>query len=342
MFQPSSSSAFITFVCDILQQIQIEELLVETYCHITELLEPEQSDLFYHLLEAAKFVTKLQITCYRYIFPAFAELHNKLEYVEFLDYSGSIETFNSLPHYPSRIRLNFGVDYDSSVLENLTKKADDSLSFLFLDHCIPIEDLEQFLQTAKFKKGCEIYCVLQNSEGKRIHIFMTFISDEQGFEIETFPRRCSLIIANQKYDVEKKRILSLLVVESIYDYYYDCKYASWGVPFYVIMKTQPTERLFLDCIVDDTFECLYEEKNYVLQNVEENDWIKIIFNEDDAYVHYSHQMLESNFPRNDYLSAQERLEDINNILGSKITTIKAEMLSETIENLENGRICVSM
>uniref|UniRef100_A0AC34QPN0 Uncharacterized protein n=1 Tax=Panagrolaimus sp. JU765 TaxID=591449 RepID=A0AC34QPN0_9BILA len=250
--------------------------------------------------------------------------------------------FNSLSHYPSKMRLYFGTDYDSSLLEDITKKTENKpLTSLFLDKCIPVDDLQQFLQTTKFANGCEICCKVQNSEEETICIFLTFIDDEQSFEIETFLKESSLLVADQKHDGENKRILTLSVVEKEdVDYYYDDR--SWSFPFKVTMKTQPNEPLFSDCLTKDAYK--YEngpkEKDYVLENVEENDWIKINFDEDNAYIHYSHQMLESNFPRNDYSSAQERLGDINNILGCKITTIKPEMLCETIENLENGRIRV--
>uniref|UniRef100_A0AC34RDY4 F-box domain-containing protein n=1 Tax=Panagrolaimus sp. JU765 TaxID=591449 RepID=A0AC34RDY4_9BILA len=287
LLQSSFSPALVTFICQYLQQFQIEELKVEKECHIMELIESEQCDFFYHLFEALKFVTKLQIRLYYYMLPAFAKLYNKLEYVEFLDFRGSIEIFNSLPHYPSRIRLNFGTNYESSVLENITKKTvNNPLSSLFFDSCIPMKDLEQFLQTTKFKNGCEIYCEVENSEGKMIDVFMTFIDDEHGFEIETFPIASALVVADQKYHGNKKKMLSLLVVECCYNNY---KCAVPGISFYVTKKTQPTEPLIYDYITDDSLGT-YEEQKYVLENVEENDWIRIIFDEDNAYVHYSHQI----------------------------------------------------
>uniref|UniRef100_A0AC34QM73 F-box domain-containing protein n=1 Tax=Panagrolaimus sp. JU765 TaxID=591449 RepID=A0AC34QM73_9BILA len=328
---------FFTSICQILQQIQAENLIVGALVidEAQQLLE--LSDLFYYLFEATKFITELYIH-HSTILQEFTELYNKLEHVEFMYFSHSSEMFNSLSHYPSRMRLNFEEHYDSSILENITKKTENNpLTLLRFDDSIPVEDLQRFLQTTKFKNDCEIYCKSQNPKGETIHIFLTFMDDEQGFEIETFPTESSLINANQKFDGKKKRMLTLSVVEQkTFGWYYDDP--SWSVPFNVTMKTQPTEPLIDDCLTDDSFESGSKEKDYVLENVEENNWIKINFDDDNAYVHYSNQMLESNFPRNDYLSALERLGDINNVLGCKITTIKPEMLCETIENLENGRI----
>uniref|UniRef100_A0AC34RKU3 Uncharacterized protein n=1 Tax=Panagrolaimus sp. JU765 TaxID=591449 RepID=A0AC34RKU3_9BILA len=224
-------------------------------------------------------------------------------------------------------------------LENITRKTvDNPLSSLFLDEYISVDDLQQFLQKTKFQNGCEIYCIVRNSVYEMIHLFLNFIDDEQGFEIETFPANSSLLVANQKYDGKKKRMLTLSVVETQYVGWPDDD-PPWRFPFNVTMKTQPNVPLFADCLTVDSFES--ESKYFVLENVAENDWIKINFYEDNVNVHYSHQILESNFPRNDYSSAQGRLGDINNVLGCKITTIKAEMLSETIENLVNGRVRVS-
>uniref|UniRef100_A0AC34Q075 F-box domain-containing protein n=1 Tax=Panagrolaimus sp. JU765 TaxID=591449 RepID=A0AC34Q075_9BILA len=322
VFQSSPTPEFVTNICHILQQTQAEKLRV-----VTTSFDVGDSGFFHHLFEASKFVTELKIY-HHGLLPEFTEFYNKLEHLEFLEFGGSIDMFNSLSHYPSRIRLNTLPDYDSNLLENITKKT-KLLSSLFVKRCIPVEKLQQFLQTGKFKNGCEIYCEVENSEGKKIHIFLTFIDDEQGFEIETFPIECLLMIADQ--NLHQNDFLSP----------YNYKSAVPGILFDVNKKTQPTEPLIYDYITDDSLGT-YEEEEYILENVEENDWIKINFDDDNVYVHYSHQMLVANFPRNDYSSALERLGDINNVLGCKIKTIKAEMLSETIQNLENGRICVSM
>uniref|UniRef100_A0AC34RHD2 F-box domain-containing protein n=1 Tax=Panagrolaimus sp. JU765 TaxID=591449 RepID=A0AC34RHD2_9BILA len=321
---------FFTSICQILQQIQILELQVVLYSTVLGKDEAQQSDLFYNLFEATKFASKLDI-CHSTFLHEFAELYNKLKHVEIMDFRGLTEMFNSLSHYPSRMRLSFGTRYDPRVCENITKKTvNNPLSSLFLDNCIPVEDLQQFLQRTKFQNVCEIYCKVENSEDEKNHIFLTFIDDEQGFEIETFPTESSLIVADQKYHGKEKRILTLSVVEK--KHYDEFNEPPWSFPFTVTMKAQPTKPLLADWLTDDSFEHLSNEKDYVLENVEENDWIKINFDKDNAYVHYLCQMLESNFPRNDYSSAVERLGEINNVLGCKITTIKAEMLSETIEN----------
>uniref|UniRef100_A0AC34RD01 Uncharacterized protein n=1 Tax=Panagrolaimus sp. JU765 TaxID=591449 RepID=A0AC34RD01_9BILA len=272
----------------------------------------------------------------------FTEFYNKLEHVEFLDYSGSIEMFNSLSHYPSRNDLGFGTNYDSSILENITRKTvNKPLSSLYLYACIPVEDLQQFLQKTKFKNGCEIYCEVENSEGKTIHMFVTSIDDEQGFEIETFPEKSSLIVADQKYDGKEKRILTLSLIElstdceSLHDPELSSQDSESGdIPFNVTMKTQPTLPVFSDDLVDG-------EQDFVLENIKENDWIKInIISQDNFHVRYSHQMLESNFPKNEFATAQERLTIINATLGCRISIIKVEELIGTIQNLENGRIPV--
>uniref|UniRef100_A0AC34REB8 F-box domain-containing protein n=1 Tax=Panagrolaimus sp. JU765 TaxID=591449 RepID=A0AC34REB8_9BILA len=273
-----------------------------------------------------KFVTNLKIYHHGF-FPEFTEFYNKLEHLEFLDYFGSIEMFNSLSHLPSKIKVNILPDYDSSLLENITKKTENNpLSSLYLDDCIPVEDLQQFLQATKFKNGFEIHFEVQCSEFKVIHIFMNFIDDEQGFEIETFPKGSSLIVAIQKYDGKEKRILSLSVMEllTVYDPLNDAE--PWRVPFNVTMKTQPTLPIFCDYLVDG-------EQDYVMENIKENDWIKI---NTDANVRYSNKMLESNFPRKEFATAQERLTFINDTLGCRISIIKVEELAETVQNLENG------
>uniref|UniRef100_A0AC34RGM4 F-box domain-containing protein n=1 Tax=Panagrolaimus sp. JU765 TaxID=591449 RepID=A0AC34RGM4_9BILA len=144
----SPSPEFFTNICQILQQIQVEELIVTTL--LMDIDEAQQYNLFYPLFEATKFVTKLNLHFYDYLHE-FAELYNKLEHVELMDYSNSIEEFNDLLHYPSKMRLSFEEDYDSSVLENITRKTvNNPLSSLFLDNCIPVEDLQRFLQVIFF------------------------------------------------------------------------------------------------------------------------------------------------------------------------------------------------
>uniref|UniRef100_A0AC34Q9C6 Uncharacterized protein n=2 Tax=Panagrolaimus sp. JU765 TaxID=591449 RepID=A0AC34Q9C6_9BILA len=77
------------------------------------------------------------------------------------------------------------------------------------------------------------------------------------------------------------------------------------------------------------------EQDFVLENIKENDWIKI---NTDANVRYSNKMLEANFPRNEFASAKERVTFINATLGCRISIIKAKELIDTIQKLENGRI----
>uniref|UniRef100_A0AC34PWF2 F-box domain-containing protein n=1 Tax=Panagrolaimus sp. JU765 TaxID=591449 RepID=A0AC34PWF2_9BILA len=182
----------------ILQQFQVEKLIMSTNSLYAK--ETQCSELFHRLFEASKFVTELEF-CHYSFFPEFTAFYNKFEHLDFLDFSGTIEMFNSLSHLPSKIKVYIVSHYDPSLLENITKKTTNNpLSSLFIDDCIPVADLQRFLQATKLKNGCEIYFKVRNSKGKRIHVFMTFIDDEHGFEIETFPEESSLIVADQKYD----------------------------------------------------------------------------------------------------------------------------------------------
>uniref|UniRef100_A0AC34RS02 F-box domain-containing protein n=2 Tax=Panagrolaimus sp. JU765 TaxID=591449 RepID=A0AC34RS02_9BILA len=313
-----------TNICQILQQIQAENLIMITNSLNVE--DTQNSGLFHHLFEASKFVTALRIL-HDGLFPEFTAFYNKLEHLEFMIFRGSIEMFNSLSHYPSK--MDILADYDSSLLENITKKTvNNSLSSLYFCKCIPVEDLQQFLQATKFKNGCEIHFEVQNSEFEEIHIFMTFIDDEHGFEIETFPRGSSLIVADQNCDVKEERILTLSTAELSFHSESSQDSESRGIPFNVTTKTQPILPVFSDFFYGEDFF-----QDYVLENIKENDWIKI---NTDAHVHYSNKMLESNFPRNEFATAQERLTSINATLGCRISIIKAEELIDTIQKLKEG------
>uniref|UniRef100_A0AC34QCJ7 Uncharacterized protein n=1 Tax=Panagrolaimus sp. JU765 TaxID=591449 RepID=A0AC34QCJ7_9BILA len=190
-----------------------------------------------------------------------------------------------------------------------------------------MKDLQQFLQTTKFEKGCEIHSKVQNSEGKKMHIFMTFIDDEHGFEIEIFSTGSLPIIADQKYDGKEKRILNLSVMELLTHFKPLNDAYPWRVPFNVTMKTQPIEPIFSDYLED-------VDEDYVLENIKENDWIKInIIPQNIVNVRYSNKI-------NEFATAQERVTFINATLGCQMSIIKAEKLTDTIQNHENGRIPV--
>uniref|UniRef100_A0AC34RHA5 Uncharacterized protein n=1 Tax=Panagrolaimus sp. JU765 TaxID=591449 RepID=A0AC34RHA5_9BILA len=92
------------------------------------------------------------------------------------------------------------------------------------------------------------------------------------------------------------------------------------IPFTVVTSSSPKTPIFSSELTG--------EIRFTLENIDKNDWVRFNF-EGDLRVCYD--VLADGFPRNEYKNSQERIEKINEVLGTKIAIINLEMLNEMIQ-----------
>uniref|UniRef100_A0AC34QMY1 Uncharacterized protein n=1 Tax=Panagrolaimus sp. JU765 TaxID=591449 RepID=A0AC34QMY1_9BILA len=235
----------------------------------------------------------------------------------------------NLPHFPPEIKYEsrgFKDGTGSFLTITAEKSQHQPIKRLFIEDFVELEDLQTFLQRAKFMKDAEIYCPIMLGTG-RLRIFITFVDDDL-FEIEIFSSKMTVI---NLLDVRNKCTLFFQI------HFLRNRYGrSLNERFNLTTASSPTQSVFSDIFNISAISKTYCE----VKNIEQNEWIKINFNTTNPrlFTHYSSQVLKNWFPRKENETPLERINKINNILGCKITLMKPKMLKETIdkfwENIE--------
>lgn len=173
-------------------------------------------------------------------------------------------------------------------------------------------------QTGTFLDECDIYFRTQTPQGLMIHLYLTYVQDEDSFEVESFPIGLPKMTIDEKCD-GTNRILILT------------NDLPWNIPFNITSASNPNQSLFFGLSTSNIHKI-------TLENVEPNDWIKINPRmPESCFVHYPNQVLKKYFPRKGFTSANERVKIINDALGCQIVVIKAEKLTEALSIVQSGR-----
>uniref|UniRef100_A0AC34Q184 Uncharacterized protein n=1 Tax=Panagrolaimus sp. JU765 TaxID=591449 RepID=A0AC34Q184_9BILA len=230
----------------------------------------------------------------------------------------------NLPHFPPEIEFDsYGfANGCSSFLKIMTKKSQHQpIKRLYIEDFVELEDLQTFLQTAKFMKDAEIYCQIM-IEDDELRIFITFV-DGDSFEIEVFSSSKMALI--YLLDVKNKYTLSFRV--------YDSKNRHNG---FIVPTNERFNLTTASCPTQSIFSGIFTpfKRDYVVENIVENEWIKINFESTNPrlFTHYSSQLLKNWFPRNENETPLERINKINDILGCKKTLVEPKLLKDTIDN----------
>uniref|UniRef100_A0AC34QMI3 Uncharacterized protein n=1 Tax=Panagrolaimus sp. JU765 TaxID=591449 RepID=A0AC34QMI3_9BILA len=148
---------------------------------------------------------------------------------------------------------------------------------------------------------------------------MTYV-DRNLFEIEMFEFGFASFIVDQVMIKNNKRVLEVKLMNMD------------EFPF------DPTDERFTVTSASSSGQIIFSytftdsKPGSIIENIDENDWIKINFEKTKFCVHYSNQLLNAWFPRKEYETPLERINKIKSILDCKIELIEPEMLVNTIEN----------
>uniref|UniRef100_A0AC34Q6L4 Uncharacterized protein n=1 Tax=Panagrolaimus sp. JU765 TaxID=591449 RepID=A0AC34Q6L4_9BILA len=149
---------------------------------------------------------------------------------------------------------------------------------------------------------------------------MTCIDNQ--IEVEAFLNSTSILYVKQKFVKPRKRIIHFYVL------------GEWNnfMELNVTTKSNPNQPIYLDKEPIQLTEC-----SFVLDDIDPDDWIKVNLTSDGypCVARYSNEFLEQHFPRNEYETAEKRLEVINDVFGSNIISIKPQMLEETMTKLNS-------
>uniref|UniRef100_A0AC34QF12 Uncharacterized protein n=1 Tax=Panagrolaimus sp. JU765 TaxID=591449 RepID=A0AC34QF12_9BILA len=282
---------------DILPQIQIEKLFIIALPFSNE-FSAQRLQFLQLLFEASKFATSLNFYMLEPLENDIIDFYRKFRNLK------EVGTFVKLPHYPSKIWLpSFMDNYVSNgLLEHIAEQSRFNLiSFLQTDINVPIIDFLQFIQSVKCQDGAKFDILVVRPNGEKVRIYLTFIADQNSFEMQAFDENLPRVEINQEsYGVDGKTIR--------------IKFADWSkmkgknISFEIIVASRPNEPVFYG-----KFPRSYDAFSFT--KVKPNEWIKIkrqFPSSDKLLFQYSQKMLEENFPRNEFASIQERYKAMKN------------------------------
>uniref|UniRef100_A0AC34RRZ1 F-box domain-containing protein n=1 Tax=Panagrolaimus sp. JU765 TaxID=591449 RepID=A0AC34RRZ1_9BILA len=129
---------------------QIKELQL---CHNSTENYLEVLDM---LSEATRFATKLDIMTVNHVYEdKIVEFYVKLKHLKSVTVK---DPKLILPYYPSKVKLNFGIDRPGNILEDLAVKSQNCpLSFFELESRLSLEECQQFLQVNEIIGIFDVY-----------------------------------------------------------------------------------------------------------------------------------------------------------------------------------------
>uniref|UniRef100_A0AC34Q7U9 Uncharacterized protein n=1 Tax=Panagrolaimus sp. JU765 TaxID=591449 RepID=A0AC34Q7U9_9BILA len=287
-----------------LQQYQVKDLSLYA---MDRFIDEDYSAFLHLLMEPCRFVTALSIFSFDPEFN-YADFYKKLKHLKSLTIFDSSGMIIDLPYFPPKLALKS--EYSLSLLAE--KTLNHPLSSLWITYCVSLTDIQQFLMTSNLQIGAEIYFRFKNQFAK-FNGFLTFIGNGL-FEFQML-RGYEYLILDQQMNSQNKKTLKLLT-----DFWRDF---DERIPFTVTSVSNPDK-------VVSSGELTYESQKLVLENVTENDFVKI--SNVDYSTHYSPQLLENWFPRTENYDPFERVKIINKTLGTNISVIKPEMLEGLTKN----------
>uniref|UniRef100_A0AC34Q6U8 SH3 domain-containing protein n=1 Tax=Panagrolaimus sp. JU765 TaxID=591449 RepID=A0AC34Q6U8_9BILA len=151
---------------------------------------------------------------------------------------------------------------------------------------------------------------------------MKFLGGDS-FRVEVFPYGTPKISVTQRFNHEKKIILTLRWMyertKSV-----SCLKAPYPLPFIVKSSSSSNQPIFSGELLTHT------DTKFTINDVDQNDWIKVDAGQKGFVTLYTNKMLNDCFPKNADESWTDYYDNINQILGTKIAVAKPETLGKMI------------
>uniref|UniRef100_A0AC34Q1H9 Uncharacterized protein n=1 Tax=Panagrolaimus sp. JU765 TaxID=591449 RepID=A0AC34Q1H9_9BILA len=283
------------------------------------------------LCKASRFVKTLTLWSLKLETDGFLEFYKKLEHLEKLELNlNSLEKID-FPYFPSKIILIAfnGQQWLIPMLIQKTKNCPLSyLHFETSDFFDTTDFVLQQLFQLKFVKGAQIY-----ADVGYMKFMLTYLGGNM-FEIEAAPYICSIIYVDQQLNKNNQRILKLTDIISIHFSQGPDSHRE-NVIFHVTSASSPKRSIFTG--VFDIAS--YETQEFVIENIDEKDWIRIDFEKADythfpiAQAYYSRKMLDHYFPKNESTIHFERCKMIMKNLGCEIYLSKRRKLIKRFKQI---------
>uniref|UniRef100_A0AC34RND5 F-box domain-containing protein n=1 Tax=Panagrolaimus sp. JU765 TaxID=591449 RepID=A0AC34RND5_9BILA len=287
-------------------------------------------------------------------FPRFTFISNSRDYTRTKEQWGEVLRNCQIKHLLLKFDSQFSSDEYSEILDVLPEatKFTTKLDIITVNHLnmkdevvgfyvklkhlksVTLEKLGLILpyypsKTAKFSIGADI-CIRNEVASAHFPFHFTYLG-QNTFAFEMFPKNFVRIFISQRFVGKNRRILKLEKSFWVFS----------KIAFNVVSASNPDKNYFCGVFKNE------EEQRFILENVDRDEILKVQFvdesiQETTAYgiierfvrPRYSAEMLESAFPTANFTSPEERVEKINNVLGTNIQLIQANDFVQTVRMIQ--------